>query len=124
MTHKQVKVAYNACYGGFSVSRDVILRAREISGDPNWGGVTTIGDVCEAGVVETRHYGFVDLPRHDPVLIQAIEEVGLDKASGNCAKIRLETLSEGDRYRIEEYDGNETVITDYSDMGWVIATNN
>ena len=31
------KVVINICYGGFSLSREAVLRAREISGDPKWG---------------------------------------------------------------------------------------
>ena len=34
------KVVYNACYGGFSLSREAVILARELSGDPEWGVVS------------------------------------------------------------------------------------
>lgn len=48
--------------------------------------------------------------RSDPRLIQVIEELG-DAANGMCAKLRIEEVSAGTQYRIDEYDGNETVKT-------------
>ena len=70
-----VKIAYNACYGGFSLSRAGILRAREITGDPNWGGPCIKGDFWgDSGKpVEFDYGGGGDLERTDPVLIQVIE---------------------------------------------------
>jgi hypothetical protein len=107
------KVAYNSCYGGFSLSRAAILRAREISGDPKWGGPAIKGDLWDDGSKGTvpHDYGSVsDIPRHDPVLIQVIEELG-DKANGSCAKLAIEELPPMTPYRIDEYDGNERVMT-------------
>jgi hypothetical protein len=31
------KIAYNACFGGFSLSDKAVHLARKISGDPRWG---------------------------------------------------------------------------------------
>lgn len=106
------KVAYNACYGGFSLSRAAVLRAREISGNPKWGGTCIKGDVFgdNGGVCDTDYGHVEDLPRHDNVLVQVIEELG-EAANGSCAKLRLEELPSGTAYRIDEYDGHESVAT-------------
>ena len=49
-----------------------------------------------------------DVSRHDPVLVQVVEELG-DKANGMCAKLAIAQVS--GPYRIDEYDGFESVET-------------
>ena len=46
--------------------------------------------------------------RHDPILVQVVEELG-DKANGMCAQLAIEEVSGS--YRIDEYDGFESVET-------------
>lgn len=55
------------------------------------------------------------LKRHDPVLVEIVETLG-DDASGSCARLRVKEI-EGTVYRIDEYDGYESVIEGYSD--WI-----
>jgi hypothetical protein len=47
------------------------------------------------------------LPRHDKDLVACVEALG-DKASGFCASLAIKELK-GSAYRIEEYDGSETI---------------
>lgn len=82
------KVVYNTCYGGFGLSKLAVERGKEISNDPNWT--------------------FYNLPRHDPTLVQVVEELGKD-ANDSFSKLRI-AIVEG-QYRIDEYDGLETVGT-------------
>lgn len=88
------KVVYNACYGGYTLSDEAIAKLKEL-------GVEG----------EASHGCFYDpiLPRHDPRLVQVVEELGEKAASGRYAKLRIANLS-GIRYRIDEYDGNESVV--------------
>lgn len=51
-----------------------------------------------------------DIPRDDPALVQVVEELG-DKANGRHAKLTIEDVPAGALYRIDEYDGNESVMT-------------
>jgi len=46
--------------------------------------------------------------RHDPALVQVVEELG-NKANGNYAELRIAEVS--GPYRIDEYDGSESVET-------------
>lgn len=46
--------------------------------------------------------------RHDPLLIQVIEELGT-KANGHCADLRIVEIPDGTDYEISEYDGNEHI---------------
>jgi hypothetical protein len=60
-----------------------------------------------------------DFERTDPVLVEVVEELG-DKANGSCAKLCMIALPAGTKYRIEEYDGFETVMT-FEDYKWETA---
>lgn len=90
------KVVYNACYGGFSISR----KAQEYLGLP----VDEYGCNCP-------------LDRHDPKLVEMVEKLG-DEAGGMCADLQIATIS-GNKYRIDEYDGNESVI-EPNDGEWTV----
>ena len=94
------KVVYNDCYGGFGLSNAAKVRGREISGDPKWA--------------EWEY----DLERTDPTLVQVVEE--LIGVSGNCADLQIREVPEGVKYRIDEYDGLERVIT-IDEYDWSIA---
>lgn len=114
------KIVYNACFGGFSLSRAAVLRAREISGNPAWGGPCIKGDIYGCGTQVDRDYGHIDgVSRHDQHLVAVVEELG-DAAGGDCAKLRIENVPSGTAYRIDEYDGRETVNTNES-YDWTIA---
>lgn len=60
-----------------------------------------------------------DIERHDPALVQAVEELG-DAASGKFAKLRVVEVPDGGKYRIDEYDGLESVV-EPDDYEWIIA---
>lgn len=48
------------------------------------------------------------LDRHDPKLIQVIEELG-DKANGKHAQLTIIEIPDGVDYEIDEYDGSEHI---------------
>lgn len=58
--------------------------------------------------------------RGDPILIQVIEEMG-KRANGECATLKIEEVPKGTLWRIDEYDGNESVATQDS-YEWQVAT--
>lgn len=115
------KVSYNSCFGGFSLSREAILRGREISGNPKWAGLMLKGESFDDGSVAKDDCGHLEYghPRTDPVLIQVIEELGA-KANGTYANLAVAEIAEGTKYRVDEYDGNERVMT-VDDYDWQIA---
>lgn len=95
------KIAYNTCYGGFSLSAKACARYEDITG---------ISVISNSGR---------DLKRNDPALIRVIEELGAE-ANGNFADIALAELPTGTKYRINEYDGTESVMTP-NDYEWETA---
>lgn len=144
------KIAYNACHGGFSISDAALKRYAEMKGitlypeyDARFRLTTywTIPEEARAGKVlqddawyaapmearaasnkfcKDNQINTRDFERDDALLIQVIEELG-DAANGAHAKLRISDLPAGSRYRIDEYDGFESVETPDSDE-WKTAS--
>lgn len=120
------KIVYNACFGGFGLSTEGIRRYLELKGIPFTeepsklsfvGTEFVIGQ--EADGTPIKFYDFEIEDRTDPALVQVVEELG-KVASGSCADLCIEDVPKGTLYRIDEYDGSETVMTQ-SDYDWKIA---
>ncbi len=140
------KIAFNACYGGFSLSTEAAVRYAEIKGiklypfvygrKPGGGydfNVHIPATADHAG--ELLHYSttpdyadrtgwhgygfYLDDIRTDPALIQVIEELG-DRANGTHAELCIVDIPAGTKYRIDRYDGLEAVNTPDS-YDWSIA---
>ncbi len=140
------KIVYNACHGGFGLSEAAMYRYAQIKGltlyPETEHGLTTYWTVPEderTGILEgddwysasmeeriasNKRHGELtvydrDIPRYDPALAQVVEELG-EAANGHCAKLRIEEIPTGGRYRIEEYDGLESIAQPGTD-DWEIA---
>jgi hypothetical protein len=136
------KIVYNECYGGFGLSEEAQrLYTRKVC----VGEFEFIpdGKMCSAFVnsefpilnnpafrLENKilkgtlryPYRFYDgdVERDDPSLVEVVEELGFEKASGKCARLRIAEVSKGSLWKIESFDGNEDVITnEYND--WKVA---
>jgi hypothetical protein len=119
------KIAYNTCYGGFGLSDAAIMRYAELKGIKLAIGSNS-NSICSQfyinGIEDDDHYFpsyEIERNRTDPILIQVIEELGA-AANGLCSKIQIVDLPSGTRYRIDEYDGLESIQTDYQ-IDWNIA---
>lgn len=95
---KTYKVVYNSCFGGFGLSKEAVRLAKQYaSSDSPWHSVN-------------EEYGFIrNVSRHDSVLVRVVEELG-KAASGMCANLEIEEIH-SPLYRIDDYDGLETVQT-------------
>ncbi len=85
-----MKVAINRCWGGFGLSKE----AYEFLG-LEWDG-----------------FGYAYSPdekRTDPALIECIEKIGSEKASGHFASVEVVEIPDDVDWYIDEYDGMETV---------------
>jgi len=106
-----IKVVFNSCYGGFSISKKCAERMAE-------RGNEEAKELLKVVVEDDYWYGGWDGDRHDPVLVEAVEKLGAE-ASGDCGSLAWVTI-EGDRYIIKEYDGYESVVTP-EDINWVVV---
>lgn len=59
------------------------------------------------------------IARDDPLLVQVVEELG-EKANGCHANLKIREIPTGTKYRIDEYDGSESVMT-IDDYEWETA---
>ena len=94
-----MKVVINTSYGGFGLSK-AARKYMEGFGIPL--DVSTF-----------------NIPRHDPRLVQVVEDLGL-AAAGDFGALEIQDI-EGTKYWIEEYDGLETLHTPQS-IPWVDAS--
>ena len=92
------KIVYNVCFGGFGISQAA------------WERYVELGGKAESGW---------DIERTDPILVQVVEEMG-KSASGSFADLRIADLPAGTKYRIDEYDGLESIETE-EDIKWSVA---
>lgn len=92
-----MKVVYNNCFGGFSLSKEAIDWYKELTGK--------LGEICDS-----------DISRHDPALVKVVETLR-EKANGYLADLRVKEIK-SNKYRIEEYDGMEEVV-EPDDIEWV-----
>lgn len=95
------KIVYNACHGGFGLSSAAMARYAEITG------------------VDSSAVGDRELSRTDPALIRVVDELGRG-ASAAYADLRIAEIPDGSKYRIDEYDGMEAVMTP-DDYEWQTA---
>lgn len=147
MSEEKVGIVYNACYGGFSVSDAAVRRYAELKGItlyPEKGpyGLMTywtkprgsiIGILHEddfhaasldARAASNRLYAehTIDIrcfDRTDPILVKVVEELGAE-ANGRCADLAIQYVPKGTLYRIDEYDGRESVVL-ASEQEWSVA---
>ena len=96
------KIVYNACYGGFGLSDEAKIRYRELTGN-----------------VGNENFDVYGIDRADPILVQVVEELGYAAGSWG-ADLMIEEVPAGTKYRIDEYDGIETVMT-IDSYDWKIA---
>lgn len=118
------KIVYNACYGGFSLSDAAYELYAELAGieiypeKSSWSThYYTSPPTGDSTDYDRDSLSGRDMPRHDPILVKVVEQLG-DAANGMCAKLRIYE-TESNQYIIEEYDGNESVVVNY-DNSWVV----
>jgi hypothetical protein len=98
------KVIYNATHGGFGISQAAIIRMKEL------------GSSYISGDSDTQKYYLDwDIPRHDPILVKVVEELGKE-VNDTWSDLRIIHIT--GKYRIDSYDGNEVVNTPES-YNWV-----
>lgn len=111
---EQVGIVYNSCYGGFGLSKEATeLYLKKKGYSYKWvKGESEYGWDSHFEVEGIGYFWDGDIPRNDQILVEVVQELG-SKANDDCSKLGIEWLAKGVAYRIEEYDGLETVVTGY-----------
>ena len=103
------KIVYNACFGGYGLSEAAVMRYAEIKGI----------NISLSEAIAAWSFSVYDIERTDPALVQVVEELG-EAANGRSAALRIVEVPAGTLYRIDEYDGVESVMTQ-DDYEWSVA---
>lgn len=96
------KIVYNSCFGGFSLSDKAKKLWIERGGDP-----------------EALKSWSMFKWRADPILVDIVEKE-LNLSGGSFSDLQIAEVPAGSKYRIDEYDGNERVMT-VDDYEWLTA---
>ena len=101
------KIVINGDYGGFGLSDKAIEWMIDNGLEEDYYEVNP--DYRPESIWQNHYYLNSLLPRHHPLLIQAVEKFG-EEANGSAADLKVVEI-EGNVYRIDEYDGWEDVET-------------
>lgn len=96
-----MKVAINNDFGGFGLSLEA-AKLLGLEGRVTWGTLYVENE--DFGISADEHYLAY---RAHPKLIELIEKLGCEKASGPMACLRIVDADEG--WHIHDYDGVETI---------------
>ena len=99
MSNHKIKVVFNDCHGGFGLSDKAMEMYSALSGKS-----------CNFDV-----YG---IPRHDLNLVLVVETLR-EESWGRFSELQIRDLK-GRQYRIDEYDGWETVM-EPDDYEWIVV---
>jgi len=92
---KKYRVAVNECFGGFGLSNEAARRLLDLGYTPEY---------------MSKSYSSVDdIPRHHPLLLQVLEELG-EKAVTKFSRVVIKEV-ESPLYRIISEDGYESLET-------------
>lgn len=131
------KIVINRCFGGFGLSNEAyewllahgipLKKYVEQKQDPETGrylpeplnGGEVIFDRRQSEdrlmqslerLTKTRYWdGWTRESRTHPLLVQVVEELGSERASGCLAKLAVVEVPAGVEWEIEDYDGLETI---------------
>ena len=86
------RIVINTDFGGFGLSETALNLYR-----------------AYAGIKEDDQFYDFDIERNDPILLQVIEQLGVNDASGNHANLKIVDVPDDVQWVVEEYDGKEHV---------------
>ena len=105
-----MKVVINADYGGFGLSDEAIRLYLTKSGKP-WEEESEPSGLTYFWLNKANEELFWenDLSRDDPILVEIVESLTSEKASGRFAELKVIEIPDDVDWYIEEYDGREWV---------------
>ena len=108
-----MKIVINRRHGGFGLSREAVRKYFENSGCKLV--VTTIQDGKYNQYYEVLFDGTLErwveweVRRSDPALVEAVEELGSERASDVGSALKVVEIPDDVKWQIKEYDGMEYI---------------
>lgn len=148
-----MKLVINSCYGGFGLSPKALKRYLELKGkqayfykqitymwennavkfqridsvDVRNGGLFNYCTTEDQGEFlndwPSNIFHSSDISRNDKCLIQVVEELG-EEANGSYSNLEVVEIENGRWYKIDEYDGYESIEYRDIDDEWELAEDN
>ncbi len=131
-----MKIVINNDWGGYGLSHEAVMRYAEIKGiklypDKKQGFYlyyivpkeqyekAHAEDIKRGYFKESNKLCFHDndIPRNDETLIKVIEELGIEKSSGELACLKIVEIPDGVDWEISDYDGMETIHEKHRSWG-------
>ena len=117
-----MKIAINACYGGFNLSNKAFVEWARLKDygiviSKGYGNLWAIKGLpfsedfldYEDGKYDNVLISVRDIPRDDSTLINLIETLGSKECSGRCASLKIVEIPDDVKWEIQEYDGFEHI---------------
>jgi hypothetical protein len=117
---RDMKIVINSCYGGFGLSEAAAARYAELANlnlivadsgfsDSYYYLHPTISGSMDHREVPGDAIDVDDVERTDPILVQVVEELGSEDASGRFSELQIVEVPDDVKWQIDEYDGSEWV---------------
>ena len=110
-----MKICINSDFGGFSLSDEAFEEYLNIKGISytkelnTYGGYHFYENGPDAKGDDADMLWDGNLDRDDTILIQVVEKLGAEKASGTYASLKIVEIPDDVKWEIGEYDGREWV---------------
>jgi hypothetical protein len=101
-----MKIVVNKCFGGFSLSQEATEYLASLG---HTGAIRFIKHREEVENTSWRWWAFRDTDRDNRLLVQTVEKLGSEKASGPHADLGIIEIPDGIDWVIDEYDGMEHI---------------
>ena len=105
-------VAYNPHFGGYDIEQNLLDKIREIAPKDHISHTHKLKYPASSERMEKEYYRYELsqlIERHDPYLTKAIQLVGEKESFSSNKGTSLAVIEVERGYRIDEYDGKETV---------------
>ena len=87
------RIVINTCFGGFGLTEDAFNLYKA------YAGISA----------DDEHFYDGSIERNDPILLQVIDQLGIDACTGAYAKLKVVEIPDDVEWEIGEYDGKEHV---------------
>lgn len=105
---RYVRVSLDEADAAFMWTALDVPEAPETLRGSAWHEATDDEKKASNALYEKHHIDNRDIPRHDPLLVQVVEELG-DAAHGAHSELRVVEIPADVEYEISEYDGMEHI---------------
>ena len=85
------KIVINTCFGGFGLSEKAETLYRAYAN------------------LNPKEFSRHDIDRDSPILLQVIEQLGIDECHGEYASLKIVEIPDDVNWEIQDYDGKEHV---------------